>query len=340
MIWVNGMHRSNRCGESSRRHHGCSLGQGKGPDTVGDIADGFISHAQNIITSITESSDESQESCYSIDMLRGLSRSGWQYSDGVGRYHISPALRSTILHLLRVPYFSRTWIVPEILQARDLRFLMGRTSTSTALRQALRLIKASLWKDEVQHLVRISHLLESREEPEPGVPPLQRSVRDVFMADLQFLHDTSCSGVRDKIFAAMICPGSTSLAETDGLKPDYTVTIDELVVTVISHFDRLTTEGKVSVSPFRDELSRTLARSLVLCNEKNTTLECELAVVASIKAGTHPWQPGQPLLMRSGREIINPGPYLMFYLESAVSGAGHVSKNDAAIPREQAISAT
>ncbi|KAK4624415.1 Heterokaryon incompatibility protein 6, OR allele [Fulvia fulva] len=237
---------------------------------------------------------------------------------------VSPHRLSTAEYILGVPYFKRTWIVPELLQARSLHFICGAWSLPAAVfRDLLRLLRiSSSLEGSVSELGRISRLLEDSRDLQ--VRSAQQRVRVpsaciAFLDNLRSLHDTVCSDGRDKIFAALSCPGSKSLSKATALKPDYSATIDELAVLVVAYVDQLLNQNETEwpQGP-RDDLARTLARSLGMCDERHTTMQCHLAVASAILACTRPWRKGEPLLMTSGRQVISPGPYLTFYLTSVI----------------------
>jgi hypothetical protein len=213
--------------------------------------------------------------------------------------------------LLDQPYFSRTWIIPEILQSRRLTFLYGlRTCPAQELKAALGLMVRFGWKYDVQKLVKIKHILEMRDQIDlAGI--LSRFMTDfsTFLSALELLHDTDCLDIRDRIFAALSCPSLVANKRTSAPHPDYLLSRNELVVVVIAYLDRV--QGNLQGIK---ELSRTLSRSLMLGNGANITDVYIYDVAASILSCTRPWSEHEPLFLKSGIEIGQPGPFLRYFL--------------------------
>ena len=238
----------------------------------------------------------------------GLSRSGWVgvYKTG---YRLDHGLIRNVLTLLDQPYFSRTWIIPEILQARGLTFVYGsRTCSASELLQALRLMFLSGWKDDIEKIVKIKYVLEGQDEA-PHAAHSQSSQCSTFLGALRLLHGTHCADIREKIFAAFSSPCITVRMRRPPFSPDYRVSRDELVVLVIAYAEKLE-----RVSRDLEELSRTLARSLMLGDGTNQTELYVCDVAASVQSCTRPWSEGESLAFKSGNEVGPPGQFLRYFL--------------------------
>lgn len=244
-------------------------------------------------------------------LVDARARSGWTEDQG---FHVDKELTQDVMAMLDQPYFSRTWIVPEMLQASDLTFLYGsRHCLADYLDASLDILFRSGWKWDVQKLVKVKQILEMRREK-----PWQRrevSKRASFLDALELLHETECADIRDKVFAALSIPGLATRKTRDGLQPDYRLTRGEIAVLAIAYYDKL--DG----SP-RDmrRLSRTLARSLMLGDGTNITAVYQNDVAAAVLSCTKPWVEGEQLFLQSGLKIGQPGPCMQLYLSEAARG--------------------
>lgn len=240
------------------------------------------------------------------DMLVvALSKSGWTAEQG---FYVDKKLAHHVMAMLDQPYFSRTWIVPEMLQARDLTFLFGSRYTLVHyLDAALDVLFRSGWKWDVQKLVKIKQLLEMRDERSYLIEGVSK--RSTFLAALELLHETSCANIRDRVFAALSIPGLANMQPRYGLQPDYRLSRDEITVLAIAYYDKLD-------EPLSDmrRLSRTLARSLMLGDGTNITAVYHADVAASVLSCTRPWTEGEHLFFQSGVHVCYPGPCMKLYL--------------------------
>lgn len=177
-------------------------------------------------------------------LARALSRSsGWSFPDG--SRIVDKDLVTDVMELLDRPYFSRTWIIPEILQARKLTFLYGVDHCpAQELHAPLdRMIRAG-WKYATPKFVKIKHLLDQIDQA--GASSRTKTHRSAFIEALESLHETDCSDIRDRIFAVSSIP---SLIVSDWIappRPDYLLSREELVVVVVESMINYRGPGRVS----------------------------------------------------------------------------------------------
>lgn len=218
-----------------------------------------------------------------------------------------------ILKLLEQPYFTRTWIIPEILQARQLTFLDGDDAyPADTFRNALSRLVRIGHKENVHMLIKVKQMLDRRSRTQL-ISTLEHKMteRATFLSSLELLHGTNCSVLSDKIFAALTCPTITTEQRVLALRPDYSLTRDELVVVSIAYYEQLQPHDE---NRSLKELSRTLVKSLTFNNEMHTTSTCMIMIAASVLCCTRSWAQGDSLYLQSGTNVGLPGRFIRHLL--------------------------
>lgn len=154
---------------------------------------------------------------------------------------------SAIIFMFDNPYFSRVWIVQEVLWAKDLVLFSGshRASLGTGdLMEFIRDEAAGIKINEpasalLQQYDPMGALFERVISPRPGWRALVES--------LEFNSKRKCTDPRDKIFAALNLPRVQRHCYPYLLKPDYSMTLEETAAAFIAYVDSLPRRGGPSV---------------------------------------------------------------------------------------------
>ncbi|KAK4626751.1 Heterokaryon incompatibility protein 6, OR allele [Fulvia fulva] len=129
--------------------------------------------------------------------------------------------------ILSRPYFTRTWVIPEIMQARKIVLACGSSYFPQRAMQAWLSMTSSALRNR-HELLLCSHLRRFSDLPKIALSsPFQLNV--VITA----YESSSCSDPRDRVFAMLSDPGTVALRPALWLKADYSLTVEELWLEVM-----------------------------------------------------------------------------------------------------------
>lgn len=147
--------------------------------------------------------------------------------------------RSQQLRMLtNTHYFSRIWIVPEILNAPAINVMCGRDCLPWST-LCLPIVEQTLdhLLGEQGGLVQLRRLAEGRYEVYGG--ETEQALHVQFMKVLYLFIIGDCWDVRDKIFALLGHPLIRRMGDVINLRVDYRMSVEELAVAVLAQFHRL-----------------------------------------------------------------------------------------------------
>lgn len=228
------------------------------------------------------------------------------------RLNFAHEQKMTAGDLLDNEYFNRTWILPEILQAREVELIFGRYNCDFPFISRLPATdKTEEWKAFGKPGESHAHRLLHAWGKVSNMYLVDRT--ELFMTTLSDYGQTECSDPRDRIFAMISDPRVQSLGLRAALKPDYRLRADEVALLVFAAFDAVCEPMGLESFRDREEEWREAIREnirLALAVFTASSLSCSWFPVASLAALR---QTLLPLLetrdgttfMRSTREEVN-----------------------------------
>ena len=174
--------------------------------------------------------------------------------EGLENIHLAlspetPLARTAVAKLSQNPYFSRTWIVQEIMCAGG-RIMLQSGSQLIATFDSLLPFSAA-GKGEIQtessqvsgglncYTESLLHGIQMYAQPSEPLLREGKVALNAFGTSILDYQHTQCSDPRDKIFALLGTPKARRADSLRRFKPDYSMTLDEVAVATSSCVDQL-----------------------------------------------------------------------------------------------------
>jgi hypothetical protein len=191
--------------------------------------------AERVLAYLGEASHESEIGMdFTLQDAQNMSTGKDRPSVGLGPGKTASPQQTAIDHILSRPYFSRVWVIQEIVFARDVQILLGdRTVDWDAFSRTVDYVGTNKKVHLGLHKM-LPRILSYRER---AVSFLGGKVHDGKPGSLlQLLGDTRICGAsneRDKIYALL---GMSIEKDEEGLAPDYRLTIRETFINLVKFF--------------------------------------------------------------------------------------------------------
>ncbi|GIZ46955.1 hypothetical protein CKM354_001005700 [Cercospora kikuchii] len=169
---------------------------------------------------------------------------------------------SRMHNFLSRKYFTRVWMIPEVVQAVQLQFLVGKLSCSwDALDIFLTIIPGTVQRHNVSRISTMA--IRARVENLGGSANIKGPLEQVLTC-LNNLGHLQCGDIRDRIFAMLGLPFIREHDPHMTLQADYVIDADQLFIVSLSWIDAVFANGQApeKVQHFAGIIMSALARSL------------------------------------------------------------------------------